>query len=112
MQTHTTQTHNTNTQHKHTHKYTQHIQHTLGWYNRFARHPYPSRTGVNAGLLLLNLTRMREDDFLNTALAYQQVCIREFIYSSVNLYECLFRELYGMVLFFCIQKSLRYEYIK
>ncbi|XP_012286010.1 glucoside xylosyltransferase 1 [Orussus abietinus] len=31
-----------------------------GWYNRFARHPYYGKLGVNSGVMLMNLTRMRE----------------------------------------------------
>ncbi|XP_076045885.1 glucoside xylosyltransferase 1-like [Oratosquilla oratoria] len=30
-----------------------------GWYNRFARHPYYGRLGVNSGVMLMNLTRLR-----------------------------------------------------
>eukprot|EP00794_Sanderia_malayensis_P015114 gene15114-16670_t len=32
----------------------------IGWYNRFARHPYYGRLGLNSGVMLMNLTRMRE----------------------------------------------------
>ena len=31
----------------------------IGWYNRFAMHPYYGRLGVNSGVMLMNLTRMR-----------------------------------------------------
>ncbi|XP_071955139.1 glucoside xylosyltransferase 1-like [Antedon mediterranea] len=31
----------------------------IGWYNRFARHPYYGMTGLNSGVMLMNLTRMR-----------------------------------------------------
>lgn len=31
-----------------------------GWYNRFARHPYVEPLGVNSGVMLMNLTRMRK----------------------------------------------------
>ena len=31
----------------------------IGWYNRFARHPYYGALGVNSGVMLMNLTRMR-----------------------------------------------------
>ncbi|CAH0390577.1 unnamed protein product [Bemisia tabaci] len=31
----------------------------VGWYNRFAQHPYPGRLGLNSGVMLMNLTRMR-----------------------------------------------------
>uniref|UniRef100_A0A8D9AK01 Glucoside xylosyltransferase 1 n=1 Tax=Cacopsylla melanoneura TaxID=428564 RepID=A0A8D9AK01_9HEMI len=30
------------------------------WYGRFARHPYYGKTGLNSGVMLMNLTRMRE----------------------------------------------------
>lgn len=32
----------------------------VGWYNRFSRHPYYGKMGVNSGVMLMNLTRMRE----------------------------------------------------
>lgn len=31
-----------------------------GWYNRFAKHPYYGRLGVNSGVMLMNLTRLRK----------------------------------------------------
>ncbi|XP_033125689.1 glucoside xylosyltransferase 2-like [Anneissia japonica] len=31
----------------------------VGWYDRFARHPYYGLAGLNSGVLLMNLTRMR-----------------------------------------------------
>ncbi|EEB11543.1 conserved hypothetical protein [Pediculus humanus corporis] len=31
-----------------------------GWYNRFARHPFYKPLGVNTGVMLMNLTRMRK----------------------------------------------------
>ncbi|XP_076371247.1 glucoside xylosyltransferase 1-like [Tachypleus tridentatus] len=31
-----------------------------GWYNRFARHPFFEPLGLNSGVMLMNLTRMRE----------------------------------------------------
>lgn len=38
----------------------EHEDESIGWYNRFARHPYYGRLGVNSGVMLMNLTRMRE----------------------------------------------------
>eukprot|EP00795_Rhopilema_esculentum_P006671 gene6671-12227_t len=35
----------------------------IGWYNRFARHPYYGRLGVNSGVMLMNLTRMRRNNW-------------------------------------------------
>ncbi|XP_039968479.1 glucoside xylosyltransferase 1 isoform X1 [Bactrocera tryoni] len=37
----------------------EHEDENMGWYNRFARHPYYGRMGVNSGVMLMNLTRMR-----------------------------------------------------
>uniref|UniRef100_A0A2P2I8W3 UDP-D-xylose:beta-D-glucoside alpha-1,3-D-xylosyltransferase n=2 Tax=Hirondellea gigas TaxID=1518452 RepID=A0A2P2I8W3_9CRUS len=31
-----------------------------GWYNRFAKHPYYGKLGINSGVMLMNLSRMRE----------------------------------------------------
>nr|CAG4646396.1 EOG090X097L [Macrothrix elegans] len=37
----------------------EHEDRAIGWYNRFARHPYYGDLGVNSGVMLMNLTRMR-----------------------------------------------------
>ncbi|KAL8584856.1 hypothetical protein ACOMHN_037561 [Nucella lapillus] len=37
---------------------------TSGWYNRFARHPYVPPLGVNSGVMLMNLTRLRQSTWL------------------------------------------------
>ncbi|XP_037952032.1 glucoside xylosyltransferase 1 [Teleopsis dalmanni] len=37
----------------------EHEDSNIGWYNRFARHPYYGKLGVNSGVMLMNLTRMR-----------------------------------------------------
>ncbi|KAM6474643.1 glucoside xylosyltransferase 2 [Liasis olivaceus] len=37
----------------------------IGWYSRFARHPYYGSTGVNSGVMLMNLTRIRNTQFKN-----------------------------------------------
>lgn len=41
----------------------EHEEPRIGWYNRFARHPYHGRTGVNSGVMLMNLTRIRAKHF-------------------------------------------------
>lgn len=38
----------------------EHEDYATGWYNRFAQHPYFKPLGVNSGVMLMNLTRMRE----------------------------------------------------
>ncbi|KAG8186441.1 hypothetical protein JTE90_012362 [Oedothorax gibbosus] len=37
----------------------EHEDFATGWYNRFARHPYYEPLGVNSGVMLMNLTKMR-----------------------------------------------------
>ena len=37
----------------------------MGWYNRFARHPYYGKLGLNSGVMLMNLSRMREANFVD-----------------------------------------------
>lgn len=34
-----------------------------GWYTRFARHPFYGEFGINSGVMLMNLTRMRKIKF-------------------------------------------------
>ncbi|XP_039616838.1 glucoside xylosyltransferase 1 isoform X1 [Polypterus senegalus] len=43
----------------------EHEEPRIGWYNRFARHPYYGKTGINSGVMLMNMTRIREKYFKN-----------------------------------------------
>uniref|UniRef100_A0A3Q3EQS1 Glucoside xylosyltransferase 1 n=1 Tax=Labrus bergylta TaxID=56723 RepID=A0A3Q3EQS1_9LABR len=43
----------------------EHEEPRIGWYNRFARHPYYGKTGINSGVMLMNMTRLREHFFKN-----------------------------------------------
>ncbi|XP_043492136.1 uncharacterized protein LOC122517681 [Polistes fuscatus] len=43
----------------------EHEDPNTGWYNRFAKHPYYGKLGVNSGVMLMNLTRMREFRWTN-----------------------------------------------
>lgn len=47
----------------------EHEEPRIGWYNRFARHPYYGKTGVNSGVMLMNMTRMRRKYFKVTRCA-------------------------------------------
>ncbi|XP_057693610.1 glucoside xylosyltransferase 1-like isoform X2 [Corythoichthys intestinalis] len=51
----------------------EHEEPRIGWYNRFARHPYYGSTGVNSGVMLMNMTRLRKTFFKNdmTSVALQ-----------------------------------------
>ncbi|XP_066554148.1 glucoside xylosyltransferase 2 [Amia ocellicauda] len=41
----------------------------IGWYSRFARHPFYGMTGVNSGVMLMNLTRIRSTLFKNSMIS-------------------------------------------
>ncbi|CAJ1051265.1 glucoside xylosyltransferase 2 [Xyrichtys novacula] len=41
----------------------------IGWYSRFARHPFYGVTGVNSGVMLMNLTRIRSTVFKNSMIS-------------------------------------------
>lgn len=43
----------------------EHEEPRIGWYNRFARHPYYGETGVNSGVMLMNMSRIRGKRFKN-----------------------------------------------
>ncbi|XP_031439101.1 glucoside xylosyltransferase 1 isoform X2 [Clupea harengus] len=43
----------------------EHEEPRIAWYNRFARHPFYGTTGVNSGVMLMNLTRIRAAHFKN-----------------------------------------------
>ncbi|XP_029909021.1 glucoside xylosyltransferase 1 isoform X3 [Myripristis murdjan] len=43
----------------------EHEEPRIAWYNRFARHPYYGKTGINSGVMLMNMTRIREKYFKN-----------------------------------------------
>ncbi|KAK7478596.1 hypothetical protein BaRGS_00030128 [Batillaria attramentaria] len=50
----------------------EHEEPTAGWYNRFARHPYYGPLGVNSGVMLMNLTRMRQTTWLADIKKYHE----------------------------------------
>ncbi|KAL5006967.1 hypothetical protein ScPMuIL_015773 [Solemya velum] len=41
-----------------------------GWYNRFSRHPFYGELGVNSGVMLMNLTRLRTSDWMESMLKF------------------------------------------
>ncbi|CAF0843767.1 unnamed protein product [Rotaria sordida] len=43
----------------------EHEDPSMGWYNRFARHPYYGSMGLNSGVMLMNLTRMRQMNMIS-----------------------------------------------
>ncbi|XP_051547395.1 glucoside xylosyltransferase 1 [Myxocyprinus asiaticus] len=43
----------------------EHEEPQIAWYSRFSRHPYYGKTGINSGVMLMNMTRMRMAQFKN-----------------------------------------------
>ncbi|XP_073688127.1 glucoside xylosyltransferase 1 isoform X2 [Garra rufa] len=43
----------------------EHEEPRIGWYNRFSRHPYYGKTGLNSGVMLMNMSRIRDTHFKN-----------------------------------------------
>ncbi|KAK3102305.1 hypothetical protein FSP39_010364 [Pinctada imbricata] len=50
----------------------EHEDKATGWYNRFARHPYYGELGVNSGVMLMNLTRLRHTTWLSSMIDYHR----------------------------------------
>ncbi|XP_041366590.1 glucoside xylosyltransferase 2-like isoform X2 [Gigantopelta aegis] len=48
----------------------EHEDAAAGWYNRFARHPFYGKLGLNSGVMLMNLTRLRASTWLPSLIAY------------------------------------------
>uniref|UniRef100_A0A3B4XVI7 Glucoside xylosyltransferase 1 n=1 Tax=Seriola lalandi dorsalis TaxID=1841481 RepID=A0A3B4XVI7_SERLL len=43
----------------------EHEEPRIAWYSRFARHPFYGTTGINSGVMLMNMTKMRNTFFKN-----------------------------------------------
>lgn len=69
----------------------EHEDPNMGWYNRFARHPYYGRLGLNSGVMLMNLTRMREFDFVNKILPLYQTYKYNITWGDQCLLNILFK---------------------
>lgn len=65
----------------------EHEEPRIGWYNRFARHPYYGKTGINSGVMLMNMTRLREKCFkVFCARVFPLLSLREFNYSHLLIF--------------------------
>lgn len=78
----------------------EHEDENIGWYNRFARHPYYGKTGVNSGVMLMNLTRMRINKWVSRIVPIyneyklritwgDQDIINVFFYYNPGLIKCM-----------------------
>lgn len=63
----------------------EHEEPRIGWYNRFARHPYYGKTGVNSGVMLMNMTRIRAKRFK----VYKGMCV--FMFCECGFYLVIWK---------------------
>ncbi|XP_072162818.1 glucoside xylosyltransferase 1-like [Diadema setosum] len=62
----------------------------IGWYNRFARHPYYGETGMNSGVMLMNLTRMRNFGWSQKIVPYYHEYKLKITWGDQDLINILF----------------------
>lgn len=75
----------------------EHEEPRIAWYSRFARHPFYGRTGVNSGVMLMNMTRMRTVFFkvhihVFTLATRWRHCTVKKAFFSTGSYVCLLTE--------------------
>ncbi|KAF4524932.1 hypothetical protein B566_EDAN013894 [Ephemera danica] len=68
----------------------EHEDRATGWYNRFARHPYYGPLGVNSGVMLMNLTRMRNFGWLEYVLPIYQEYKLKITWGDQDIINILF----------------------
>jgi UDP-xylose:glucoside alpha-1,3-xylosyltransferase len=62
----------------------------MGWYNRFARHPFYGALGINSGVMLMNLTRLRDLQWEDTILAIYKEYKLQLVWGDQDLINILF----------------------
>ncbi|XP_055377804.1 glucoside xylosyltransferase 1 [Condylostylus longicornis] len=68
----------------------EHEDKNVGWYNRFAHHPYYGELGVNSGVMLMNLTRMRDFHWEDHILPIHDEYKLKIIWGDQDLINILF----------------------
>lgn len=68
----------------------EHESPSAGWYNRFARHPYYGSLGINSGVMLMNLTRIRQFQWLEHIDRYYQTYRYNITWGDQDLLNILF----------------------
>jgi len=63
-----------------------------GWYTRFARHPFYQPFGVNSGVMLMNLTRMRNVNFEEKILPIYQKYKNKLAWGDQDILNIYFHE--------------------
>lgn len=68
----------------------EHEDKNVGWYNRFARHPFYGPLGVNSGVMLMNLTRMRSFKWVDYILPLHKEYKLKITWGDQDLINILF----------------------
>lgn len=68
----------------------EHEDAVTGWYNRFARHPYYEPLGVNSGVMLMNLTRLRKSNWQSAILEYYKIYKMYIVFGDQDLINIYF----------------------
>lgn len=68
----------------------EHEDKNVGWYNRFARHPFYGEMGINSGVMLMNLTRMREFQWEKKIFPIYEKFKNKITYGDQDLINILF----------------------
>lgn len=68
----------------------EHEDTNAGWYNRFSRHPYYPPLGVNSGVMLMNLTRMRQFNWTERILPIYDTYKLKLVWGDQDIINILF----------------------
>ena len=68
----------------------------LSWYPRFARHPFYGPNGMNSGVMLMNLTRMREFGWTEKVLEIHRNYKLKITWGDQDIVNILFHDHPGM----------------
>jgi UDP-xylose:glucoside alpha-1,3-xylosyltransferase len=77
----------------------EHEDPNAGWYNRFARHPFYGKLGVNSGVMLMNLTRLRQLQWEETILSIYKEYKLQLVWGDQDILNVLFHFHSGNLIF-------------
>lgn len=85
----------------------EHEDKAMGWYNRFAMHPYYGELGVNSGVMLMHLDRMRSSRWEKKMIAYQQEYDKKIVWGDQDLINIYFHYFPEKLLLYSCQWNYR-----
>ncbi|XP_071098181.1 glucoside xylosyltransferase 1-like isoform X2 [Haliotis cracherodii] len=68
----------------------EHRDPSFGWYNRVANIPYYGKLGLNSGVMLMDLVRLREDQWLDKMMNYFKKYLSKLILGDQDLINIFF----------------------